>query len=145
MKKIIISVGNPLKSDDNIGNLIMDRLIDEIKKDDIIFIKGSTNPENFIEVIKKMRPDIIFFIDVAFFDGKTGDVKLFDLNDIQDANISTHNFPIKILQDFLPNCKNMLIGIKPKSLEIGDELSPEINNKFSIIIDRVKKIIDGFI
>jgi len=141
MKKLIISIGNELKSDDNVGNLILEKLRENIKKDNFYFIKGSTNPENFIEPIKSIKPDFIFFIDVAFFQGKIGDVKKFTLDEIKDMSISTHNFPIIILQKFLPNSKIILIGIKPKSLDFGEGLTEELKIKFNSITENVKKII----
>jgi len=141
MKKLIISIGNELKSDDDIGNLILEKLREDIKKDNFYFIKGSTNPENFIEPIKSIKPDMIFFIDVAFFQGKIGNVKKFTLDEIKDMSISTHNFPITILQKFLPNSKIILIGIKPKSLDFGEGLTEELKSKFNSITENVKKII----
>ena len=139
MKKTVISIGNPLKSDDNIGNLILDELQKSMK--DVTFIKGSTNPENFIEPLKRMNPEIIFFIDVASFSGKAGDVKIFQLDDILDMNISTHNLPITVFRKFFPNSKIILIGIKPKNLDVGEGLSPELKNKFDSIVEEVKRII----
>jgi hydrogenase 3 maturation protease len=139
MKKIVMSIGNPLRSDDNIGNLILDQL--KKSMEDITFIKGSTSPENFIEPLKKINPEIIFFIDVASFDGNIGDVKTFQLNDILDMNISTHNFPIKVFRKIFPDCKIKFIGIKPKNLEIGEGLSPELEDKFNDIVEKIRSII----
>jgi hydrogenase maturation protease HycI len=142
MKKIVISIGNPLKLDDNIGNLLLNRLKETTKNKNIDFIEGSTNPENFIEPLKKIKPDIVFFLDVAIFPGDTGNVKLFQLKDILKYNISTHNLPVEVFQEIFPKTKIMLIGIKPKSLGFGENLTPELNNKFEHIFEEVKKIIE---
>jgi len=139
MKKIAISIGNPLKSDDNVGNLILDELKKSMK--DVTFIKGSTNPENFIEPLKKINPDIIFFIDVAKFEGKVGDVKIFQLKDILNINISTHNFPITVFRDFFSDSKIIFIGIKPKNLDVGEGLSPNLKKRFNNIVEEVRTII----
>ncbi len=108
---------------------------------DVTFIKGSTNPENFIEPLKRINPEIIFFIDVASFSGKAGDVKIFQLDDILDMNISTHNLPITVFRKFFPISKIILIGIKPKNLDVGEGLSPELENRFDSIVEEVKTII----
>jgi len=139
MKKIVISIGNPLKSDDNVGNLILDELKKSMK--DVTFIKGKTNPENFIEPLRKINPDIIFFVDVASFEGKVGDVKTFQLNDILNINISTHNFPITVFRDFFPDSKIIFIGIKPKTLNVGEDLSPDLKKRFNNIVEEVRTII----
>ncbi len=139
MKKVVISIGNPLKSDDNVGNLILDELKKSMKN--VTFIRGSTNPENFIEPLRKINPDIIFFVDVASFEGKVGDVKTFQLNDILNINISTHNFPITVFRDFFPSSKIIFIGIKPKTLDVGEYLSPDLKKRFNNIVEEVRTII----
>jgi len=141
MKKVIISVGNPLKSDDNISNLILGEL-QKSMKGNFYFIKGFTNPENFIEPLNKIKPDIVYFIDVALFQGNPGDVKLFELEDILNMSISTHNFPITVFKQFFPDSEIKLIGIKPKSLDVGEDLTPELKEKFEDIVKRVKTIIE---
>lgn len=141
MKKVVISIGNPLKSDDNVGNLVLDELKKSMKN--VTFIRGSTNPENFIEPLKKINPDIIFFVDVASFEGKVGDVKAFQLKDILNINISTHNFPITVFRDFFPNSKIIFIGIKPKTLDVGEYLSPDLKKRFNNIVEEVKAIIQN--
>ena len=142
MKKIVISIGNPLKSDDNIGNLLLNRLKETIRNKNIDFIEGSTNPENVIEPLKKINPDVIFILDVALFSGNAGDVKLFQLQEILKYNISTHNLPITVFQKFFPKTKIILIGIKPKSLDFGEDLTPELKDKFVNIFEEVKRIIE---
>jgi hydrogenase 3 maturation protease len=140
LKKVVISVGNPLKSDDNISNLVLEELQKNSDKN-VKYIKGSTNPENFIELIRKMNPEVIYIIDTAIFPGNVGDIKKFQLKDIINMNISTHSFPITFFHDLLPESEIMLIGIKPKSLEMGEKLSPELKNKFKQIVEKVKMII----
>jgi len=142
MKKIVISIGNPLKSDDNIGNLLLNKLKKTMKNKNVDFIEGSTNPENFMEPLKKINPDIIFILDVALFSGNAGDVKLFQLQEILKYNISTHNLPITVFQKFFPKTKIILIGIKPKSLDFGEDLTPELKDKFVNIFEEVKRIIE---
>ena len=143
MKKVIISVGNPLKSDDNIGNLIVDKIKKYYKNKDYYFFKGGMNPENFIEPLKKINPDVIFFIDVAIFDGEVGDVKLFRLDDIIDINISSHYFPITIFKKYFPKAILILVGIKPKIINFGENLSPELKAKLREITQKVQKTIEA--
>jgi hydrogenase 3 maturation protease len=143
MKKAIISIGNPLKSDDNIGNLIVDKIKKFYKDKDYYFFKGGMNPENFIEPLKKINPNVIFFIDVAIFDGEIGDVKLFRLDDVVDFNISSHYFPITIFKKYFPKALLVLIGIKPKVLNFGENLSPELKSKLKTIIEKVQRAIEA--
>jgi hydrogenase maturation protease HycI len=143
MSKAIISIGNPLKSDDNISNLIIDKIKKFYKNKDYYFFKGGTNPENFIEPLKKINPNVIFFIDVAIFDGEVGDLKLFRLDDITDFNISSHYFPITIFKKYFPETKLVLIGIKPKTVIFGESLSPELKARLKEIIEKVQRTIEA--
>jgi hydrogenase maturation protease HycI len=143
MKKVIVSIGNPLRSDDNIGNLIIDKIKKFYKKRDYYFFKGGMSPENFIEPLKKINPDVIFFIDVAVFEGEVGDVKLFKLEDIIDLNISSHYFPVTIFKRYFPKSILILIGIKPKIINFGENLSPELKAKLREIIQKVQRTIEA--
>ena len=142
-KKAVISVGNPLKADDNVGNLILDKIKDSYKNQGYYFFKGGMNPENFIEPLKKINPDEIFFIDVAIFEGEVGDVKIFKLEDIIDMNISTHYFPISIFKKYFPKARLVLIGIKPKVINFGQGLSPELKTRLPKIIEKVQRTIEA--
>jgi len=142
MKKIVISVGNPLRSDDNIGNLVLNEIKKSNHNKELFFLQGSANPENFIEPLKKVSPGTIFFIDVAKFEGDVGDVKLFKLEDILNYNISTHNFPVTMFKKYFPDSNIFLIGIKPKKIDIGEDLSPELKKNFPIVLKKVKEIIE---
>ena len=141
--KAIISVGNPLRSDDNIGNLILDKIKNSYKNKNYYFFKGGMNPENFIEPLRKINPNEIFFIDVAIFEGETGDVKLFKLEDIINMNISTHYFPISVFKKYFPRARLVLIGIKPKFINFGQDLSPELKSKLPEIIAKVQRTIEA--
>lgn len=133
--KVVMSIGNPLKSDDNIGNVILEK----IDNKDIIKIKAGITPENFIEQIKKY--DEIIILDAFEFKGKVGDVKVFKLDQIKDNPISTHNIPINLFQKFLSGSKIRIIGIKPNNIEFGEKLSRELENKIEEITENVKRLL----
>lgn len=138
MEKIaIISLGNVLKCDDNVANLVLD----ELKAENALLIKGGTNPENFIGPLEKFKPDIIFFIDATDFNGKAGDVKVFQINDILNLNISTHNLPVSLIKGFFPKTRIKIIGIQPKKIDYGNKISKGLEERFEEIVEAVKKIV----
>jgi len=135
--KAVMSIGNPIKSDDNIGNIILEKLdIESITK-----VRGGITPENFIDKLKDCNEIII--LDALEFKGEVGEVRFFELNDIKSDLISTHNIPINLFQKFLPNSKIKIIGIKPKNIDFGTELSKELQEKIEDISQKVKKIINS--
>ena len=129
--KAVMSIGNPIKSDDNIGNIILDKL--DVK--DIIKIKAEVTPENFIKDLKNY--DEIIILDALEFGGNVGEVKFFELNEIKDAITTTHNIPISLLKRFLPNSKIKIIGIQPKNIEFGEKLSEELESRIEEIVERI--------
>jgi len=133
--KAVMSIGNPLKSDDNIGNVILERI--DIKN--IIKIRSEVTPENFIDKLKDY--DEIVILDALQFGGEIGEVRIFELNEIKNSVISTHNIPINLLKRFLPNSKIKIIGIQPKNIEFGDKLSQELETKLEDIIKKIKLLL----
>lgn len=139
--RAVIGIGNPLKKDDNIGNLTVEKLSKEIKNKDFIFIKAYLTPENYLMPLKKSKLKAIYFIDAVDFQGLIGEVKLFDLNEIQNLSTSTHNIPITIYKKYFPNTEIKLLGIKVKDTGFGEGLSKEIKDELDNILEKVKKII----
>lgn len=141
MKTAVIGLGNPLKKDDNIGNVIIEKLEKEVKGKNLVFIKAYLTPENYLLLLKKDEPENVYIIDAVEFEGKVGDVKVFNLDEINQSRITTHNIPVNIYQDYFPNSVIKLIGIKVKDVSFGEELSKEIKDKLDDIFKEVKKII----
>jgi hydrogenase maturation protease len=133
--KAVMSIGNPIKSDDNIGNIILDKLnVEDAKK-----IKGEITPENFIDSLR-IYEDIII-IDALQFDGEVGEVRTFELDDIKDVVISTHNVTFDLLQKFLPNSKIRIIGIQTKNIDFGLKMSEELEGKIGQIVAKVTELL----
>ena len=100
MEKVLIGLGNPLKQDDNIGNIIVGKLSEKIKSKNFVFIKSYLTPENYLLPLKKISPDIIYFVDAVEFKGEVGDVRLFSLEEmISLGKVATHNIPITIYKN----------------------------------------------
>jgi len=138
-KKTIIGLGNPLKKDDNIGNLIVDKLKEQIQGPDYIFIKAGISPENFLVKIKKQDPDLVLFVDAACFDGTIGEVKLFDISDMEEYQFSTHNIPISLFRERLKSIK--IIGIKVEDTDFGQGLSKDLQKRFDLIFEAVRSLV----
>jgi hydrogenase maturation protease len=145
MKKIvIIGIGNPLRQDDGIGILLLEKL-NERKKDfskKIEFIDAGTGGMNLLHYFSYF--DVVFLLDAVNFKGKVGEVKFFELNNILEnktfLSLSTHETDfIKIIQlsknlNELP--KNFyIIGVQPKDTTYGNKISNEILKKIDDIIN----------
>ena len=114
----IIGIGNPLRRDDNIGNIVSEKLGG---------IAAYNVPENMIVKVREMKPEMIVFIDAVEFDGTVGEVGLFDMSEIGDEMASTHTVPVKMYNRFFPNVELKVIGIKVKDRGYGEGLSEELD------------------
>ena len=139
MKKIgVIGIGNPLRRDDGIGIVLLEKLI-EIKDefpDGIAFIDGGTGGMNLLHLL--VRFDVVVIIDAVNFDGNIGESKLFTTEDVYSKktqiNISTHESDIlKIIYLSRKLGENpdeiFIFGIQPKDTSYGQDFSSELQQK----------------
>jgi hydrogenase maturation protease HycI len=137
MKITIVGIGNKLKADDGFGFEVLKKLKQKVD-DNILLINAGDVPENFLEEIVNFNPDKIFIVDTVEFQGKIGEIKFFDTDEIDFKSFSTHKNSLFV--DYLKKslkCKIKLIGIKPKITEFGKPMSKEIREG----IDKAVKII----
>ncbi|MFH1638603.1 MAG: hydrogenase maturation protease [Candidatus Woesearchaeota archaeon] len=136
--KAVLGLGNALKQDDNIGNIIATELQGRIE--DVRFFVAGTAPESFLHQIKTLNPSILFILDAAEFDGELGDIRLLSLEEISERKASTHNIPMSFFEKFLPG-ELKVIGIKVKSTAFGMGLSSEIKDQVPALKNKVLEII----
>jgi len=148
MKKIgVIGIGNPLRKDDGIGIVLLEKLV-EIKDDlpdDIEYIDGGTSGMNLLHLFARF--DIVVFVDAVNFGGEIGESKLFNSEDVISKNIqiitSTHGFDIlKIIQLSKELGENpdeiFIFGVQPQNITSGTRLSHEIKENVDSLVDNLK-------
>jgi hydrogenase 3 maturation protease len=117
-------------------------MLDEIKPlPDLLLIKAETNPENFIQPIKKFRPQKIIFLDALDFGGRPGDVKLFPTDSILELSPSTHRLPLSLFRKFFKKVKIAIIGIQPAVIKHEFGLSKELYSQFRSIVRKVEELL----
>ncbi len=143
----IVGFGNKFRSDDGIGI----RVIKELEKleffKDIEIIDGGTSGTDLIFWAKNCEKIII--IDAVDTGGKIGDVVNIKVDDIEEfvrkdyRSLSLHDLNLvdvlKLIKALKINTSISIIGIKPKSIDFGDKLSPEVERKIPTIISQIKK------
>jgi len=118
-------MGNPLKRDDNIGNIIAKKLGGII---------AEVSPENYTS-----KDEDFVIIDAIDFGGEVGEVRLFRSSDVVAQLATTHNIPITIFTDLGKRLR--IVGIQPKDISLGKGLSSELYKKIPEIVEKVKKLI----
>jgi len=143
----IIGFGNKYRSDDGIGI----RIVEELEKLDyfknIEIIDGGTSGTDLIFLIKGCSKIII--IDAIDAGQNVGDVVNIQISDVEEfikrdyKSLSLHDLNLadilKLIKALKINADISIIGVKPKKMDFGDRLSPEIEEKIPEIISLVKK------
>lgn len=135
-KRLILGIGNPLRSDDAAGSIIARKL----KRMGFESIDAEFMPENYIGVIRRHKPEKIIIVDTCNMALPPGDVRTIPVDTICRGMITTHSMPlstvIQILQRITTNI--MFIGIQPKTIEVGDTVSTAVKRA----IDQVVQLIN---
>lgn len=129
---VFVGLGNELREDDGAGL----ELVESLKSKKIFrkshFLIARRNPENHLEAILNYNPQVVIFIDAAEWNGKPGEIKKFDQDEISQAEFSTHTFSITMIKDFLLIQKQMdfiFLGIQTLSTSYKQGLSELVKIK----------------
>jgi len=138
---VVLGMGNELRADDGAGTVLARRLLGSLNSNQrITIISAGSSPENYLGSILAAKPDAVVLIDAAESGGAAGEVSLHDAESLSATRPSTHSLSPSLLMKMLSlssGKKILLLAIQPKSLALGDEMSPEVNGA----IDRLEEII----
>ena len=140
---VIVGIGNPLRGDDGTGQKLVQILRSKYPTlPNITLIDAGEAPENYLFKIPILNPDTIMLVDAADFDAPAGTAKIIDPDDLPERGFSTHTASLKLIIDILKNQTDadvFLLGIQPKSIKLGDEISPPVSEA----IEKIAEIIGG--
>lgn len=143
----IVGIGNTLRSDDAAGILAAHALMDSrVIRDDktLLVMDAGHAPENAISQLRRFEANIVLLIDAAEMGERPGAVRLIDMDEIEGMSASTHSLPLSMLANYLVlelGCTVMLLGIQPKSNDIGESISHEVAGA---VRDVVSTIVESF-
>ena len=140
MGKFVLGIGNTLLRDDGIGCHVTNTLA-EIPLPDVEVIDGGTCPDVW-QLIEDT--DKLIVVDAVKGGGTPGQIYRFHLEDItleQKPLLSMHDMGLTdnlMLLQLRHNIgETVIIGVEPKDINWGLELSRELQDKMSQIIDTV--------
>jgi hydrogenase 3 maturation protease len=109
-------------------------------------IKCEYGFENCVDIVIEKSPEKLVIIDTAIFSGgNPGDVIFLDSIEAFDSTciLTTHNIPIGLLLNTIKELSSIrevyIIGIYPRNLEIGLEVSREVTNSLHILAESIVK------
>ena len=142
-KIIILGIGNILLSDEGIGVHVANELFKRELPENVSVVEGGTDGFRLLNVITEA--DRLIVIDAVRGSAEPGSIYRFDIDDVKRCpsgfKTSVHQIGILEVIDLSgligKTPHTTIIGIEPKSLEMGMELSPEIREIIPRIIDIV--------
>ena len=123
---LIFGWGNPSRGDDALGPCLIKRLEGHL---DALCIDAGSAPENYLGKIIKASADVVLFIDAVDFNKEPGYYKILKQEEILKTGLTTHDLSPRMLIEYLAvetKARIYLLGIQPKDLKIGQELSEPV-------------------
>jgi hydrogenase 3 maturation protease len=106
----------------------------------ILILEGGASPENLSGQLCKFAPDLVLFIDAADLGERPGTVRWISEGCIDGMSASTHSLPLSMLERYLTlelNCKVIILGIQPRSNEVGETVSAEVQQAVKEIVQEL--------
>jgi hydrogenase 3 maturation protease len=129
-KVALVGVGHPLRGDDYVGSFIVKILMNECRAENIGFFDAQDGVEMVVSRIAKFSPKHILFIDACEMNARPGHIALISVADTNYPFFTTHGIPLKLLaSQFLSDSEARVLAIQPEHMEVGDHLSPRINDR----------------
>jgi len=143
LKIVILGVGNLLLSDEGVGVHVANELVKMDLPPEVSVVEGGTDGFRLLNVITEA--DRLIVIDAVKGDAEAGSIYRFDIGKVQNCpsgfKTSVHQIGILEVIDLSgligKTPHTTVIGVEPKSLEMGMELTPEIKSKIPRIIELV--------
>jgi hydrogenase maturation protease len=142
-KTVILGVGNLLLSDEGVGVHVINEMMDMHFPPDIELIEGGVDGLRLMNLVVGI--DRLIVVDAVKGGGSPGSIYRFSPEEFathaDTSKMSVHQVGIlevirlSGLVGKLP--ETTIIGVEPKSVEMGMELTPEIQSKVPRIIELV--------
>jgi len=138
-QSVLVGVGNPLRGDDGFGPELVGRLGENLP---FKTIDAGEEPEDCLEQVLALRPNKVLIADAVAFGGKPGDAVLLEPESLgKKITVSTHQLPlmmfIRLIRDRLPGAEVKVLGLQPKSIELGKGLSPQVDKSMDMLVQMI--------
>jgi hydrogenase maturation protease len=142
MRVVVLGVGNILLTDEGVGVRAVEKLQAEFRlPDDVVLIDGGTSAMEILEDLENL--DALIIIDAVFAHQEPGTLVKLEGDAVPaffKRNMSPHQVGLSDVlaalqfNDRHPK-KTVICGIKPVSMKLGMELTPEVAAKLPELVD----------
>jgi hydrogenase 3 maturation protease len=129
-KKVVVAgIGNPIRSDDNVGLKIVQGLQGKVAEN-VLLLECETVPESYLFDIEKYQPTHVLLVDAGVLLSKPGEASLVDACIVENFSaVSSHVLPLKVFCGYVQAVTGAKIGlllVEPESMEFGEGLTVEV-------------------
>ena len=136
----VLGVGSSLRSDDAAG-LHAAAKLGKLDLPGLVALEAETAPENLTAELRRLAPSHLLIIDSADMGEPPGTVGLIEAGDAGTSTPGTHGLSLGLLADYLAReigCSVTIVGIQPRSLELGGGLSEEVERGVEELVRLIK-------
>ncbi len=134
----IVGMGQPLKGDDSVGIIIIERLEKAGLSSKYLLINTGAVPENCTGILRRHQPELVIFVDAADLYAQPGDIRLLHYSQMESYSISTHSIPFDMLCQYMVKeigCDIWVLGIQPARNDFLASISPEADQAARVIVE----------
>ena len=131
---LFVGMGNRIKSDDGVGIIIAEGLVEKGIKNVII---AENSIENYLGKINLHPSDTVIIIDAVDQNEAPGFYGLLPISKIINTTSNTHNLSLSTISSFLSARQKWVLAIQPEKVSFGFELSEKILRTAEKIIDDI--------
>jgi len=136
-KKILfVGIGNVLKSDDGVG-VYISKHIHIHNNISVLTVEASI--ENYIGKINSLDVDILVLLDCMDFQKPPGYWELIPVSRLKGHTTNTHNISLAKVSELF-NAPAYILGVQPKHLQFGENLSREVKTAAHDIISQINQL-----
>lgn len=134
---VLMGIGNELKGDDGIGNIIAR----EFRANGWKSIPCETVPENFTSVVKRENPELLVIVDATEMGLDPGEFRQIPKEKLGSDVVGTHGIPLMHLVSYLEEYakKIIFIGVQPKKMDMCGDISQEVETCKNRLIGILEK------
>lgn len=135
---LFVGMGNRIRSDDGVGIVIAEGLVEKGVRNVII---AENSIENYLGKINLHPSDTLIIIDAVDQNEAPGFYRLLPISEIVNTTSNTHNLSLDTISSFLSARQKWVLAIQPKKVSFGLELSENmLKTAEKIIDDIIRKI-----
>jgi len=134
-KVLILGVGNRLRGDDGAGPDLIKQLKGRV---DAVLLNCEEEPERFLDQIAAIKPKSILVVDAVDLRAHPGSVALLEEDQVEKRSLFSHHASLKLFIECVKGetgAKVLVLGIQPKSIEIGQAMSSEVKESLGHLRD----------